>query len=331
MDGEKVVRRGEVWWVKSMDSFGQEYGSGRPAVVVSGDAGNKNCPTVIVAYTTTRPKPSMAVNVRVMVDGVRNTVLCNAVNHVDKGRLDRKIGELTESEMVRVGGALAVAMCIPQYSKPQPKQEEPADVVALRCERDMWQQMYEKILAMLVDLRMRETVAQISVVQKTVTEVIEKPPVVEEPKPPKTKKEKPPVVKKEEPLLVDINHCSELALRELGLSDADVASVIACRPFEFVLELNCVPDLDTGWVAANEHRFICTPIAPQEPPQETEKVNLNTCKPKDLREIGIAQSIAYKIASDRKKNGPFALVGDVTRVQGIGQRWFDTWADKLEV
>lgn len=334
MSEEKVVRRGEVWWIDAGISVGSEEKMGRPGVIVSGDSWNQRYNTVNVVYTSSQVVKGDPTRPKIESLGKNSRATCNHVYTVDKSRLDRKVCELTEPEMIRVAGALAVVMQIPQYrhnAKPQPKQEEPADVVALRCERDMWKGMYDKVLEMLVDLRMKETVAQISVVQKTVTEVIEKPPVVEKPKPPVAKREKPPVVKKEESLPVDINHCSVLALRELGLSDADVASVIGCRPFESVLELNCVPDLDTDWVAANEHRFICTPIVSIKTDEATGKVNLNTCEPKDLYKIGITKSLAYKIISDRKRNGPFALVGDVVRVLGIGQKWLDIWIDKLEV
>lgn len=314
MSEERVVRRGEVWWVKSLDSFGHEYSAGRPCVIVSNDKGNENNPTVIGVYLTTQNKSLLPVNVRVNVDGKKQVAMCNQIITADKNRLDWRICTLTESEMIRIDGALVIALGI---TMPEQKQEEPADVVALRCERDMWKGMYDKVLEMLVDQRMKETVAQISVVQKTVTEVIEKP--------------KPPVEKREKPLLVDINHCSELALRELGLSDADAGSVISCRPFESVLELNCVPDLDTGWVAANEHRFVCTPIVVEETPKETGKVNINTCRAKDLVSLGMDKNRVYKITSDRKKNGAFLTVGDLTRVAGIGQKWLDTWIDKLEV
>lgn len=161
---EKVVRRGEVWWVKSMGSFGHEYGAGRPGVVISGDKGNETNPTVIIAYTTTEKKPPMPINVRVMIDKVPNVVLCNAVNTVDKARLNRKMWTLTDSEMVRVGGGLAVAQCIPQYQKPNPmisetKQEDP-DVAAMKMEIDMWRRMYEKTMDQLVELRVETVIAR---------------------------------------------------------------------------------------------------------------------------------------------------------------------------
>lgn len=317
---EKVVRRGEVWWVDAGNFTGGEAPMGRPGIIVSGDTWNDREPTVIVAYVTSKPSPASPVTPKVnWGDGLRRA-MCNQVYTVDKSRLNRKVGGLTAPEMVRVAGALAVVMQIPQYShnaKPQPKQEEPADVVALRSECDMWRRMYEKVLDQLVDMRVAADMA-----------LLEKPPVAEQ-KPPAVKSEKPPVVKQKDPVPVDINHCSELALRELGLSDADVASVIACRPYESVLELNCVPDLDTGWVAANEHRFVCTPIVTETPPAM--KVNINTCGGKDLMELGVSSSAAYRITSDRKRNGPFLLVSDLLRVKGVGQKFLDTWADKLEV
>lgn len=308
---EKVVRRGEVWWIDAGISVGAEEKSGRPGVIISSDTGNEKCPTVIVAYTTTQ-RIWGDVNQRVVVAGRTNRVRCNQLFTVDKSRLTKKIGTLSAEDMASVDTGVAIAVEIQS-----PKQGEPADVVALRSECDMWRRMYEKVLDQLVDMRVAADMA-----------LLEKPPVVEQ-KPPVVKHEKPPVAKKEELLPVDINHCSELVLRELGLSDADVASVIACRPYESILELNCVPDLDTGWVAANEHRFVCTPIVTETPP--VTKVNINTCQAKDLIHLGMDKNRVYKITSDRKRNGAFLVVGDLTRVAGIGQTWLDQWIDKLEV
>ena len=308
---EKVVRRGEVWWIDAGISVGAEEKSGRPGVIISSDTGNEKCPTVIVAYTTTQ-RIWGDVNQRVVVAGRTNRVRCNQLFTVDKSRLTKKLGTLSAEDMASVDTGVAIAVEIQP-----PKQGEPADVVALRSECDMWRRMYEKVLDQLVDMRVAADMA-----------LLEKPPVVEQ-KPPVVKHEKPPVAKKEELLPVDINHCSELALRELGLSDADVASVIACRPYESVLELNCVPDLDTGWVAANEHRFVCTPIVTETPP--VMKVNLNTCCGEDLIALGVSSAAAYRITSDRKRNGPFLVVSDLLRVKGVGQKFLDTWADKLEV
>ena len=305
-----------------MDSFGHEWGAGRPAVIVSGDAGNRTCPTVIVAYTTTQKKPSMPIHVRVKIDGVPNVIMCNAVRHVDKELLERKIWTLTESEMIRVGGALAVAMCIPQYPAKtvvEPPKQTADDTVALRCERDMWQRMYETVLNQLVEMRVNADLARAEA----------KAPVMEEPVIEDESVVEPAPVVGRVPVergVVDINHCSEMALREMGLSEVDCTSIISCRPFQSVLELNCVPDLDTKWVAANEGRFICTPIA-----TEVVKVNLNTCAARELIGLGIKSSTAYKITSYRKHHGPFASVGELVNVPSVGQRFVDTWADKLEV
>lgn len=318
MSEEKVVRRGEVWWISAGITVGAEVAMGRPGVIVSSDTGNEKSKTVIVAYVTTKPLwGNVAPKVR--VGDKSRWVLCHQLASVDRSRLERKDGVLTPEDMAKVDMGLTIALDV--TTKPEPKQ--PDDVTSLRSECDMWRRMYEKVLDQLVDMRVAADMALLR-------SVPEKPPVVVEQKTPKKKKEKPPVVKKEDPVPVDINHCSELALRELGLSDADVASVIACRPYESVLELNCVPDLDTGWVAANEHRFICTPIAP-EAVDETKKVNLNTCQAKDLIHLGMDKNRVYKITSDRKKNGAFLTVGDLTRVAGIGQKWLDQWIDKLEV
>ena len=304
---EKIVRRGEVWWVNSGATVGQEQAFGRPGVVISSDAGNETCPTVMVAYTTTQSK-AYPFHTKVSMKGKPSRVLCTCVDTVDKSRLDRKIGTLTAPEMIRVGGGLAIAQAIPQYpSKPAVETSQTKEDVALRCERDMWRRMYETVLDQLVEMRVNQ-------------DLTPRPPVVE----------MLPVIEEETPVApvveVDINHCDDQALMELGLTPADCDSIIACRPFESVLELNCVPDLDTKWVAANEHRLICTPLV-----DKGVKVNLNLCAAKDLMRVGIAKGTAYKITSHRKRFGAFTAVEDLTKVHGVGQGTVDKFKDVLEV
>lgn len=320
MSEEKVVRRGEVWWISAGITVGAEVAMGRPGVIVSSDTGNEKSKTVIVAYVTTKLLWGN-VTPKVRVGDKSRWVLCHQLASVDRSRLERKDGVLTPEDMAKVDAGLTITLDV--TTKPEPKQEEPADVVALRCERDMWKGMYDKVLEMLVDQRVTVAVEQKTAVVAQKTEE----PVVKQEKPPVVKREKPPVVKRDERLLVDINHCSELALRELGLSDADATKIIECRPYESVLELNCVPDLDTGWVVANEHLFVCTPVVVD----EVKKVNINTCVARDLMALGMDKNRVYKITSHRKKNGPFALVGDLVNVAGISQKWLDQWIDKLEV
>ena len=161
---EKVVLRGDVWWISAGTSSDWEQNFGRPAVVISGDVGNERMPMVMVAFVTTssQRKPSPIYPKIVFPEGERR-VLCNQVYTVDKSRLDRKICTLTESEMVRVGGALAVAMCIPQYPKnPQIEKSGSEDTMSLRCEVDMWRKMYEKTMDQLVELRINTTIARLT-------------------------------------------------------------------------------------------------------------------------------------------------------------------------
>ena len=270
---EKEIRRGDVWWISAGTGSDWEQNFGRPAVVISGDTGNMKSEEAIVAFVTSTPSRPSPICPKVEFPEGSRRVLCHKIFTVKQDRFDRKICTLTESEMIRVSGALAVAMCIPQYPA-KPVIDAPKTSVdeteALRCERDMWQRMYQTVIDQLVEMRVAADLARRMPEKPKVTkaEVVEEKPV----------KVKPPVAKVSVPEVVDINYCSDVALREMGLSQADCDNIIACRPFESVLELNCVPDLDTKWVAANEGRLICTPIGSDEP---VKKVNLNTCKAKD--------------------------------------------------
>ena len=179
MNGE--ILRGEVYWVCLDDSVGSEEKTGRPAVVVSADGINSKMNVVTVAFLTTGA--SMALPSRPTVvspTGVKRRVLCEQLRTIDKSRLDHYDSTLSESEMIRVTGALAGVMCIPlPVSNPKPivKSDAEETITSLRCEAEMWRRMYEKTMDQLVELRVNTAVARLT--ERAMEPVLE--PLVQEP------------------------------------------------------------------------------------------------------------------------------------------------------
>ena len=164
MNGEYL--RGEVYWICLDDSVGGEERTGRPAVVVSTNGLNIQNDTVTVAYlskqgfaTATRPSISDP-------KGGKQRVLCDQLRTIDKSRLNRYMHAITESEMIRVEGALACTLGLPapksvQKNTPVVEQkQEDKDLAAMKLEIDMWRRMYEKTMDQLVELRVAAVVAQ---------------------------------------------------------------------------------------------------------------------------------------------------------------------------
>lgn len=153
MDGE--ILRGEVYWVCLDDSIGCEEKTGRPGVVVSANGLNEKIEGVTIAFTTQQSfasptRPSIA-----DPQGGRMRVLCEQLRTVDVSRLSRYMFTLDNSEMIRVTGALACALCTP-IPKNEPKSIIPENddkIASLRCESDMWRRMYEKVMDQLAEMR----------------------------------------------------------------------------------------------------------------------------------------------------------------------------------
>lgn len=188
MNGEFL--RGEVYWICLDDSAGAEEKTGRPGVIVSSNGLNEKEECVVVAYLSSQ---GFATPNRPSISGAnwsknRARVLCDQLRTVDKSRLHRYMFTCDDSEMVRITGALACTLCIPNTPSkkevvPQ-KSESNDDVIAsMRCEIDMWRRMYEKTMGQLVELRVDTAIARLT--DRAMEPVLE--PVVPEPEKPVVK------------------------------------------------------------------------------------------------------------------------------------------------
>lgn len=103
------MKRGEVWTVAG----GSDHvGKPRPAVVIQDDAFADTASVTICALTTTGLSASLA---RIAIDpspfnGLRapSQVMADKVTSVPRGKLGRRIGRLSDADMVRVNRALLV-------------------------------------------------------------------------------------------------------------------------------------------------------------------------------------------------------------------------------
>jgi mRNA interferase MazF len=93
---------------------GAEQGKVRPALVVQNDIGNRYSPTIIVAAITSGGQTRFDVNVVVKAPegGLRNdsTILLNQIRTVDKMRLGRYWGRVSQRTMAAVDEALKISL-----------------------------------------------------------------------------------------------------------------------------------------------------------------------------------------------------------------------------
>ena len=104
---KSVFRRGEVYWTQLDPTRGHEQSKTRPCVILSDDRINQRRGTVVIVPLTTTPQaplppiliatPSMGVDAKARTEQIRS---------VDKSRLGRMEGVLSNADMAELGRAL---------------------------------------------------------------------------------------------------------------------------------------------------------------------------------------------------------------------------------
>ena len=111
----KYPHRGAVYYVDLDPVVGSEQGGHRPALILQNDIGNQLSPVVIVAAITSRPSArSRPIDVQLEegAGGLEqpSRVLLNQIRTIDKRRLGRCVGHLTEEQMRAVDEALKLSL-----------------------------------------------------------------------------------------------------------------------------------------------------------------------------------------------------------------------------
>lgn len=99
-----MIRRGEIYLIDLTDQIGSEQSGVRPAVVVQNEMGNLHSPTTIICPLTSKSKSMAATHVSLTPydAGVvkESTVLCEQVRVIDKSRIKKKLGEVTNMKKI---------------------------------------------------------------------------------------------------------------------------------------------------------------------------------------------------------------------------------------
>ena len=107
--------RGEVWMVDFSPSRGSEQKGIWPALIIQNDVGNIHASTTIVAAITTTIKKYPVTVVLDMDEGglkQRSMVNLAQILTLDKSRLKRKVGRLSQARLVEVDNALVISLGI---------------------------------------------------------------------------------------------------------------------------------------------------------------------------------------------------------------------------
>lgn len=109
------VRRGEIWLVNFNPTVGHEIKKQRPAIIVQNDLGNKYSPITIVAPVTSQGIDKIYPIEILLTDensGLKkeSKALFNQIRAVDKKRLIKKIGKITEETAENMNEAIKISL-----------------------------------------------------------------------------------------------------------------------------------------------------------------------------------------------------------------------------
>ena len=93
-----MVARGDIWLVTLDPTVGSEIRKARPCVVVSPSEMHDHLRTVIVAPMTTKSRPA-PFRIALSHGGKKGLILLDQVRSVDKVRLTRRLGRLSDKTL----------------------------------------------------------------------------------------------------------------------------------------------------------------------------------------------------------------------------------------
>ena len=102
------MKRGEIWWVDLDPTRGGEIQKTRPAAILTVDALNRARRTVVVVplSTSATPRPPIVVSVPSAGENAGSVAVCDQVRAVDKTRLVRRTGALSEADLLVISSGV---------------------------------------------------------------------------------------------------------------------------------------------------------------------------------------------------------------------------------
>ena len=106
------MKRGEVWWVDFEPAIGSEVKKTRPAIIVSNDAANAAMNRVQVVPITSNVSRLYVFEAQVSLRGVRGKAMADQIMTADKQRLKKRIGRISDGEMLALERALKIQLSL---------------------------------------------------------------------------------------------------------------------------------------------------------------------------------------------------------------------------
>lgn len=106
-----VIKRGDIVLVNLEPVAGSEQGGTRPALIIQNNIGNESSPTTIVAPVTSKIySKQFPTNVEIDSSNSplkeKSTILLNQIRTIDKSRIIKNYGKISNKKMEEVDEAL---------------------------------------------------------------------------------------------------------------------------------------------------------------------------------------------------------------------------------
>ena len=145
-----MVRRGEIFYIKPIESSVGYEQKERPAVIVSNNKCNLYSNRYEVVFLTTKSKTELPTHVKIQSTGKSSTALCECINTVDIERIGNYAGLCTESELNAIDNALRISLGLETTTVFTPPSnscsESAAQITKAIIERDLYKHMYEELI-----------------------------------------------------------------------------------------------------------------------------------------------------------------------------------------
>ena len=158
---EREVRRGDIFWcpVMEVNARGELYvGDPRPVIIVSNDRFNTSSNNITVVPITTKEKKDLPSHVKISVNKIKGTALCEKVSIATKDNLGYFCGSVSDEKVEEIDKALCFQLSLEREtihigatteSRRDFNLKIDWKLALVEQERDLYKKLYEQLLERL--------------------------------------------------------------------------------------------------------------------------------------------------------------------------------------
>ena len=138
----RPVYTGDICFIKNDNSVGSEFKGDHYAIVLGNGSLNKNSKFIKIVYLTTKEKSVMPTHVKINTKGRTVTALCEQIHTVDKSRIIRFAGRISDHELEMINEALIFSLGLNMKKSYNNSNE----IELLKLEKNLYKKFYEDIM-----------------------------------------------------------------------------------------------------------------------------------------------------------------------------------------